>query len=131
MPATATSRPSASRAAAILVPILAAASCARIDADQARICRIAIVALEPSGSRIAVLRTAATADGVAVAYRATGADGAETPRAATCRFAPGRREDLVGIVRDGHDIPGATVYLLHHYFIDTPEGRAADPGAGP
>lgn len=133
MPGTATSRRSASRrrAAAALLATLATSSCARVDPDRARLCRIALVALEPPGSRIAVLRAAPAEDGVALDYRATGPDAAATLHAATCRFALGRREDLVALVRDGRDIPGATVYLLNRYFVDTPEGRSADPGGEP
>lgn len=130
MPDTATSRRSACSRAAVLVPVLAATSCATLDADQARICRIAIVALEPPGSRITAVQAAPAEGGVTVAYRASGGDGVVHPHTAACRFALGRREDLIGLVRDGREIPGATVYLLNHYFIDTPEGRAADPGGG-
>lgn len=99
-----------------------------VDADQARLCRIAIPALEPPDSRIAVLRARPEPTGVAIDYRVVRPDGAAVPRSISCRFTAGLRLRLEGISLDGRELAGATVYLLQREFIDTPEGAAADPG---
>lgn len=108
--------------------MLAASACAVLDADQARICRIAIPALERPDSRVSVLRALPEPAGVAVEYRVARPDGAVVPRRIVCRFVPGLRLSLDGINLDGRELAGATVYLLQRAFIDTPEGAAADPG---
>ena len=108
--------------------VLALAGCARIDEDQARLCRIALPALEPRDTRISVERTDATEGGVRIDYTATQADTGTRPRFAECRFALGRHLEIEAISTDRGEVPGATVYLLRRYFIETPEGAAADPG---
>ena len=107
--------------------LLAGAGCAFVvDRDQARICRVVLPALEASGTRIALSRTARADGGVRVDYRATPPDGRALPRFAVCRFGPAN--DLVGITTDRGEVPGARLYLLKRYYIDTPDGIAADPG---
>lgn len=116
------------RLVAALGAVLATASCASVDSDQARICRVAIPALEPAGSRIAVIRTRPAPSGVRVDYRATPPAGETRAGFAHCRFAPGLRRELVAITTNRGEIAGATVYLLNRHYIDTPEGIAGDPG---
>jgi branched-chain amino acid transport system permease protein len=102
--------------------------CAYVDEDQARLCRIALPALEPAGSRIAVERAEAAERGVRIVYRVTDASGLRREAFAECRFALGRPKDLEAIRTDRGEVPGATVYLLRRYYVDTPDGVAADPG---
>ncbi len=110
--------------------LLLGAGCLSLDRDQARICRIALPALEPPGTAIAVTGARPEPDGVRIAYRATTAGRPPLERFAACRFAKGRRDELVGIRTDRGEIAGASVYLLRRHYIDTPEGVAADPGPG-
>ena len=113
--------------AAALVLASCLASCAYVDEDQARLCRIALPALEPAGSRITVERTAAAERGVRVVYRVSEASGIQREAYAECRFALGRPKDVEAIRTDRGEVPGATVYLLRRYYIDTQEGISADP----
>ena len=103
-------------------------SCAYVDEDQARVCRIALPALEPAGSHIAVERAEAAERGVRIVYRVSEASGIQREAFAECRFALGRPKEIEAIRTDRGEVPGATVYLLRRYYVDTPEGVAADPG---
>lgn len=114
--------------AGLALAVLALSACTVVDADRARLCRIALPALEPAGTRIAVIRTRPIENGVRIDYRATLGDQAALPRFAACRFALGRRADLEAITTDRGEVPGATVYLLKRYYVETDEGTAADPG---
>ena len=132
MPATA---PSARRdfslrrlAAFVLLPIATLGGCALVDQDQARICRMALPTLEPAGTSITVLRGAATDGGIRIDYRASQSGRPALDRFAICRFSPANRVDLTGIATDRGEVPGATVFLLKRYYLDTPEGAAGDPG---
>ena len=103
------------------------------DPDQARICRAAIPALEAEGSRIAIASVSPAGErAVTVSYRAERPSGEPVARTITCRFAPaiGGGSDLVGIGTPEGEVAGATIYLLKRFYIDTPEGVAAAPGAG-
>ncbi|WP_133768812.1 hypothetical protein [Enterovirga rhinocerotis] len=111
------------------VAMLTLPACSVIDAEKARICRIALPALEPAGTRIAIVGTRAIENGVRVDYRAALGPGEGLERFAECRFALGRRADLDAITTDRGTVPGATVYLLKRYYIETEAGAAADPGA--
>lgn len=116
------------RAASLGCTAIILASCAHVDGDQARLCRIALPALEPAGSRIAVERAEAADRGVRIVYRVTEASGMQREAFAACRFALGRPKEIEAIRTDRGEVPGATVYLLRRYYIDTPDGVAADPG---
>lgn len=111
--------------------LLVLGGCTAIDGDQARLCRIALPALEAPGTAIAVRRIAAIEHGARVTYRATPPGKAALERFAQCRFAIGRRLDIEAITTDRGEVPGATVYLLRRYYVSTPEGVAADPGSPP
>jgi len=108
--------------------LLLLGGCAFVDADQARICRTALPALEPDGARLALVRTEVAPSGVRIDYRASLGNAPAVQRFATCRFAPTGPADLLGITTDRGEVPGATIFLLKRYFIDTPEGVVADPG---
>ena len=119
-----------SKAVALLL-LLALCSCAAIDGDQVRLCRIALPALEPEGARIIVRRVLPIEHGVRVSYRAAVGEGPSLDRFAECRFALGRRTEIEAITTDRGEVPGATVYLLRRYYVETPEGAAGDPGPPP
>lgn len=112
--------------------MLAVAACGRLDAEEARICRIALPALNPPGGAITVLSQEAGAERgtVRIAYRVE-REGATTERSAVCRFGPRisrNRPQLVGIATESGPLSGASVHLLQRYYVFTPEGAAGDPG---
>ena len=57
--------------ACVALVLSALSACTMVDADRARLCRIALPALEPAGTRIAVIRTRPIENGVRIDYRAT------------------------------------------------------------
>lgn len=117
--------------AAALGPALLLGGCALVDPDQARICRIAIPALEPAGTRIGPRRIRTVAAGtVRIDYRAETPGAAAAERFVACRFDPGLPGNLVAITTDRGEVAGATVYFLLHYYVDSQEGVGADPGPG-
>jgi branched-chain amino acid transport system permease protein len=112
----------------LVVPLLALGGCIGVDGDQARLCRTALPALEQPLTRIVVQRIRTIERGVRVEYRAVPAGGDAVLRFAECRFALGRRTEVEAITTDRGEVPGATAYLLRRYYVETPEGAAADPG---
>ncbi len=120
------------RAALVAGLTLALSGCAVVDADQARLCRSALPAVEDEGGRIEVIRTAGgpEARSLRIDYR-TLRDGRTVTRYAICRFADGTgRVELSGITTDRGPVSGARLYMLNRYYLDTPEGVAGDPGPG-
>ncbi|QFU16603.1 branched-chain amino acid ABC transporter permease [Microvirga thermotolerans] len=113
------------------------AGCAlSVDAEQTRVCRSALPALNP-GARITVQRVerGGSARSIVVFYTAEHPDRRPLDRFAVCRFAaeglsPGKA-DLIALATEAGPISGASLYFLKHYYIDTPEGVAGDPGSPP
>ena len=120
---------------ALILPLLGAASCTlSVDSEQSRLCRAALPALEPAGTRLEVARIAALDVGrLRIDYRASGDDGAgPTARFAICRFgpstlAPGRVE-LAGIATERGEIAGASLFLLKRYYLESPDSVGPTPG---
>lgn len=111
---------------------LALPGCAVLDADQARLCRSALPAIEDGGGRVEVVRTAGgpEARSLRIDYR-TLREGRTVTRYVICRFARGTgRTELAGITTDRGEVSGARLYLLNRYYLDTPDGIAGDPGSG-
>ena len=127
-------RPAAVVALAGLVAPLAGCAPA-LETDQARLCRMALPALEDA--RIDILAQDENPDGrgVVVRYRSAQSDGDAKTEAkahvAQCRFRePGRplhSTDLVAISIDGEALGEAQLFVLTRYWLATPEGRSADP----
>jgi branched-chain amino acid transport system permease protein len=107
-----------------------------IDAEQARICRTALPALSP-GARITVARVqqGPTPRSLLVDYTAEYPGRPIQDRAVICQFAAEglspRKAELTGIVTELGPVSGASLYFLKHYYIDSPEGVAGDPGSRP
>lgn len=88
-------------------------------------------ALAPPGASLKLLRVGAgtKADEVRVDYLAFGRLGQTgRQRWVTCGFGPGA--ELLTLATEGGPVGGANLYLLRHYYLDTPEAAAADPGRG-
>jgi len=107
-----------------------------IDADQARVCRSTLPALNP-GAAITVQRIqkGPSAQSLRVHYTARYQDRPPLDREATCTFAAEglalNKADLTGLATEEGPISGASLYLLKKYYLQTPEGVAADPGSPP
>ena len=103
-----------------------------LDADEVRICRDALPALEPAGHTIQVGRVSRgpVSGSVRVEYRAGPVGERDRIRFAVCRFGPdptaAGRSELVGVETDRGAISGASLFLLKRYYLTTPEGAAAD-----
>jgi len=105
-----------------------------VDAEQARVCRIALPALDP-GARVMVQRVqnGPSARSLMIDYTVAYPGRPARNRAIICEFAaeglsPNKAE-LTGILTERGPISRASLYFLKHYYIDTPEGVAGDPGS--
>jgi branched-chain amino acid transport system permease protein len=105
-----------------------------IDAEQARVCRSALPALNP-GAHLTVLRIQAgpTPQSLRVEYVAELPGRPALDRFAICQFAaeglsPNKAE-LTGLATETGPLAGASLYLLKRYYLETPEGVAGDPGS--
>ena len=118
---------------ALLAAGLLAGCSPALETDQARLCRMALAALMPEDSRIAIVSQRPDPDGrgLTVAFTAEPPGDEAEPHAASCRFRePGRpREsrDLTSLTIDGAALSDTELYFLIRYWLATPEGRAADP----
>ncbi|WP_230531940.1 branched-chain amino acid ABC transporter permease [Microvirga roseola] len=106
------------------------------DAEQTRVCRSALPALNP-GARITVeqVRAGPVPRSLRIDYLAEYPDRPLLERFAICQFAaeglsPNKAE-LTGLATEEGEVSGANLYLLKRYYIETPEGVAGDPGSRP
>jgi branched-chain amino acid transport system permease protein len=105
-----------------------------IDAEQARVCRSALPALNP-GAAITVERVQSgpVPRSLQVDYLAQYHDRPILERFAICQFvaeglSPNKAE-LTGLATEEGPLSGASLYLLKRYYLETPEGSAGDPGS--
>jgi branched-chain amino acid transport system permease protein len=110
------------------------AGCATlIETDQARLCRMALPAIEDPDATIRILRQSPFEDGrgLRVDYAATAPGAAQIAHFAECRFRePGRprkSQDLIAIQTDRGPLDAYRLATLIRFWLATPEGRAADP----
>jgi branched-chain amino acid transport system permease protein len=121
--------------ALVLLALLAGCGLA-VDAEQARVCRLALPALNTGAGRVTVTRTAPwlEAYSIRIEYRVEREDAPALERYVICRFAAeglsANKADLVGLSTETGPVAGSTVYLLKRFYIDSPEGVAGDPGPG-
>jgi branched-chain amino acid transport system permease protein len=104
-----------------------------VDGEQARICRLALPALEGGGTQIDVRQVGhgREPNSVRVEYRATPPGGVPLPRYVLCRFGPGlsaTRTELVAVTTDRGPLSPAAVHLLKRYYLSTPDALADDRG---
>lgn len=106
-----------------------------IDAEQARICRLALPALNPDG-RVSVVRVTPWLDAqsLRIDYRVAREGLPPVERYVLCGFAASglsaNKAELTGLATEIGPIGGSTLYLLKRFYIDTPEGVTNDPGPG-
>ncbi len=105
-----------------------------VDGDQLRICRSTLPALNPG---LAITVTGAQPGpekrSIRVEYTVERIDRAPVERWVICQFASdsltARKGELTGLSTEDGPISGASLYLMKHYYLDTPEGMAGDPGS--
>jgi branched-chain amino acid transport system permease protein len=123
--------------AALLLPGLGASGCGGlIDADEARLCRLALPAIHPDASAISIVSSerAAPPYSVSIAYRATEA-GATREHRVFCGFvagSPGSASiSLDRFATETGPYSPMKVHILNRYWLQRPElSGLADPGAG-
>lgn len=124
------------RGALLLLLLAALAACARVDSDQARLCRSILPALHGEGAVLTV-RTVAVgpeANSVRILYRRQAAQG-EVGHGVTCLFAGGRfsreRQVLEGVIADGDRFGETRMHLLRRYWLDEPSTALLSPPVSP
>lgn len=102
------------------------------DPEQARICRRTLPTLVPAGARVTVLREASGPQdrSIRIDFSQDRQGRSPLPRYAVCQFSGLSRTDLSGLTSDRGPVGGAALYLLKHYYLDTPDAAVAEPGAG-
>jgi branched-chain amino acid transport system permease protein len=126
-----------SRSASILFAIaliaLLAGCAPLLEADQARLCRMAVPAIEPPDSTIIVKLQTPFADGKGLRVDYLAGIAGETPSAhyAECRFLepgrPRRSQDMTAIDTDRGPLNPYQVSILVRFWLSTPDARADDP----
>lgn len=104
------------------------------DMRRETLCRRALPALSPEGAALRLMRVGPGSGrgSVRVDYRLAGADGAPLKgeearvRFLVCTFGPGT--ELTALTTERGPVNGASLYLLRHYYLETPEAEASDPG---
>ncbi|MGL5363003.1 MAG: branched-chain amino acid ABC transporter permease [Bosea sp. (in: a-proteobacteria)] len=124
------------RAFCLALICLTLASCTgSVDTDRARICRQAILPLNPDAERITIQSVTAGSRNnlVAVSYRLIGENGQSRTRVLECLFAGDgttlNRAELVGLSSDGRPLPDTNFYLLKRFYLDDRKEPPVDPGA--
>jgi branched-chain amino acid transport system permease protein len=124
----------ASRLPLILTCLGLLAGCAPLlETDQARLCRMALPAIENPDSKITIARQTPFEDGrgLRVDYRAAAPGEKPAPHFAECRFRepgrPRRSQDLIAVKTDRGSLSEYQLSILIRFWLATPEGLAADP----
>jgi branched-chain amino acid transport system permease protein len=105
-----------------------------VDAQQARVCRSILPALNP-GARIDVHRIerGPAPRSLKITYAVERIDRVPLDRWVICAFAAeglaANKAALAGVATEEGPISGASLYLLQHYYLESPEGVAGDPGS--
>lgn len=118
---------------ALMLAALGLAGCeAGVDRDRARVCRLAIPALNAADARFEITRTAphSLPRSVAVTYRVIRPGAPARERMLICRFDPGGTSGalgLTGMATETGPVSDATFYFLTRFYLSSPEAAAADP----
>lgn len=124
-------------AAVVFLLALVLASCGQgVDADQARVCRTAIPALNPDDTAVQVLRAlpGPLPNSLRIDYQAEPPGKAARLRWIVCRFAgTGLSADkarLVGVATETGPLSDASFYFLKRFYLEAFGSSLQDPGAG-
>ncbi|MBZ6074991.1 branched-chain amino acid ABC transporter permease [Microvirga puerhi] len=107
-----------------------------VDAEQTRICRIALPALNPDAHiTVKKVERGEAPRSLIIFYEVEYADRPVLDRFVVCQFAAEglspNKADLTALSTETGPLSGASLFFLKHYYIDTPEGLAGDPGSPP
>jgi branched-chain amino acid transport system permease protein len=124
------------RRLAVVAILVSPAACAlSVDAEQTRVCRSALPALNPDG-KVRVLRVekGGFPNSVRFDYELERQGRPPAGRTITCRFAaeglsPNKAE-LTGIVTERGPLAEGSLYFLKRFYLATPEAIAGDPSGG-
>jgi branched-chain amino acid transport system permease protein len=129
---------SASLLASLLATLLlglALAGCQDLaDADQSRICRTLLPALNPPGTRINIVHASTTEPDHAlrIVYRAEPPDEPARTRFASCQFSgeglARNKQELVGVRTDLGRLSGVSMLFLRRFYLADPTSVLEDPG---
>ncbi|MGL5136726.1 MAG: ABC transporter permease subunit, partial [Beijerinckiaceae bacterium] len=118
---------------AALLCCLWLASCAVVDPDQARLCRMALPALHPDGTMIDVVSTGVgrTANSVRIVYERAQPPRPPREHVVECGFGGGRfdreRQELVRLALDGAVMTETGLIFLKRYWFTDPVAAGATP----
>jgi branched-subunit amino acid ABC-type transport system permease component len=128
-------RPFISAACVALLLALSGAGCTRgIDADQARICRTIIPALNPdmASLRIGEAQPGHRPHSIRIGYGVIDAGGQERNRTAICLFASGgldpRKSELIGVGTEDGPLSDGAFYFLKRFWLEDRREPPVDPG---
>lgn len=105
-----------------------------IDADQSRICRTLIPALNPAGTRVTIVRvTAAERDQtLRIVYRAEPPGEPARTRFVSCLFSgeglQRNRQQLLGVRTDTGRLSDVALLFLQRFYLGDPTSALEDPG---
>jgi branched-chain amino acid transport system permease protein len=105
-----------------------------VDAEQFRVCRETLPALNP-GLKVTVkgARPGPEKRSIRVEYTVQRIDRPALDRWVICRFAGDelatRKSELIGLATETGPLSGASLYLMKRYYLETPEGVSGDPGS--
>ena len=107
-----------------------------LDAQQVRVCRSALPALNPEATiTVRQISAGPASRSLRIDYEAAYPGRPIMDRFAICRFAAEglspNKADLVDLATEQGPLSGASLYLLKRYYLDSPEGTAGDPGSPP
>ena len=110
----------------VVVVLLLSAACARVDSDQARLCRLVLPALHSENAALTVhhIHAGPAAYTVRIAYVQQSGAGGYEPHWVQCTFGGGRlsreRQELVGLVLNGESVGDVRLHLLKRYWLSEP-----------
>jgi branched-chain amino acid transport system permease protein len=108
-----------------------------VDADQARICRTVVPALNPDATSIRIENATPghRPFSVRIGYHVTEPDGLQRHRAATCLFASGgldhRKSELIGVAIETGPLSDGAFYFLKRFWLEDRREPPVDPGPPP
>ncbi|MFC7400153.1 branched-chain amino acid ABC transporter permease [Chelatococcus sp. GCM10030263] len=108
---------------------LLAAACARVDAEQERVCQDVIAPLNPDDAvrDIGSARPGPLPDSLRIDYTVADAAGRLRQRLVICRFAgsglAAEKSLLIGIATESGPLPNANFYFLKRFYLDAAEAE--------
>lgn len=119
----------------LLLVVLLPLGCARVvDADQARLCRMLLPALNAEGAEIAIRRIEPTGEPrqIRIAYGVTDPGRRQRNRVLACTFAGAglarNKQEITGVATEAGPLSQVSFLFLRRFVIQSPEAVFEDPG---